>query len=188
MKVLLFLFLLQISVYSLSQVATDTINLNMVNYTLLNELIFQKHNEERAKVGRQLRVKDDISKSASQYQVDYMSHYSIVCHDNDKLFNGVLLASPLDRFNYFSKNIKSNQTHLGEICYNFFSGKSHKITYDELAQQAINSFLSSLPHKAIMLSQIRFEGKQYGYFSTSSNLKNGYFNFFVTGFFTYEMD
>jgi hypothetical protein len=186
MKTALFFILLS-SVVSFSQTKNDTIDFNKVNYTLLNDLIFQKHNEEREKEGSQLRIKDDICKSASQYQVDYMSTYSVVCHDNDKSFRGVILSGPRDRFNYFSKGSKLNQTYHGEICYNFFCGKSHKITYEDLAQQTINAFLSSVPHKVVMLSHITSPGKQYGFFSTTSTQKSGYFNFFVTGFFGYVL-
>jgi len=151
MKTALFFILLS-SVVSFSQTKNDTIDFNKVNYTLLNDLIFQKHNEEREKEGSQLRIKDDICKSASQYQVDYMSTYSVVCHDNDKSFRGVTLTGPRDRFNYFSKGSKL-----------------------------------TVPHKAVMLSHITTPGEQYGFFSTTSTQKSGYFNFFVTGFFGYVL-
>jgi|LakMenEpi03Aug12_release.lakeMendotaPanAssembly.Ray.scaffolds.fasta_scaffold325367_2 hypothetical protein len=188
MKNIITILFVFICVFGFSQTKNDTIDFNNVNYGLLNDLIFQKHNEERLKIGRQVRIEDNICKSASQYQVGYMSQYSEVCHDNDKVFNGVILHTPLDRFNYFSKGSKLGQTYHGEICYNFFSGKTHKITYEQLAQQTITAFMESTSHKAIMLSRLTCLSKQYGYFSTTSTLKNGYFNFFVTGFFTYRME
>ena len=60
MKTALFFILLS-SVVSFSQTKNDTIDFNKVNYTLLNDLIFQKHNEEREKEGSQLRIKATIS-------------------------------------------------------------------------------------------------------------------------------
>ena len=188
MKNILTIALIFIFVFGFSQTKNDIIDLNNVDYNLLNDLIFKKHNEERAKVGSQTRIKDNICKLSSQYQVDYMSQYLVVCHDNDKSFRGVTLPGPEDRFNYFSKGSKMKQTYHGEICYNFACGKNHKITYEDLAQQTINAFLSSLPHKVIMLSHITVPGKQYGFFSTTSTQKNGCFNFFVTGFFTYYLE
>jgi len=94
----------------------------------------------------------------------------------------------LSRILQASQGSKLGQTYHGEICYNFFSGKTYKITYEQLAQQTITAFMESKSHKAIMLSHLTCPSKQYGHFSTTSTLKNGYFNFFVTGFFTYHID
>lgn len=167
------------------QSKNDTINFNKVNYTLLNDLIFEKHNEERKKQGVQLRVKNDVCRLSSQYQADYMAHYSIACHDNQFNFRGVKLYEPKDRVNYFMESLKVTNKYEGEICYAYFCDTNFKITYEQLAQRTIDSFMKSLPHKIIMLGRNTFDSDQNGYFSVSTSLNNGLFNFYVTGLFTY---
>lgn len=189
MKNILTLAILLVFVFGFSQTKNDTIDFNHVNYTLLNDLIFQKHNEERVKDGSPNRIKENVCKLSSQYQADYMSQNFVICHDNDKSFRGVFLHEPSDRFDYFCKGSKIKSRFESEICFYYAGNSRIKYTYDQLAQEVIDSFLSSDSHKTLMLSGLfSFSGKQYGFFSTASSLKNGYFRLYVTGVFSHHLD
>jgi uncharacterized protein YkwD len=172
----------------LAQQPQDQIDFRNVNYTLLNQLIFEKHNQKRKEAKAQPRLKDAVCQSAAQYQADYMSEYLLICHTNDFSFRGVKLQNPGDRMNHFNGTSKKARNYSGEICYCFYSGAAYVITYEELAQKTVDAFMKSPPHKEIMLSQMTYPGAQSGYFATSSNLKKGQFNYFVTGIFSYELD
>jgi uncharacterized protein YkwD len=189
MKILLFLFLLQISGYSLSQVATDTVDLKNVNHSFLSELILEKCNEERAKVGAVPFIPNKVCQMTAQYQSDYMSHFLTPTHYNNNTFQGVKLYGPEDRVDYFNKKNNSKYLYDGEICFSIYDAELYmKYTYEQLAMEAINGFMNSLPHRTIMLTDLekmQIPAIQYGSFATSSNITNGKFSYYVTGAFIY---
>jgi hypothetical protein len=196
MKHIIIILLVLVSVIGFSQSKNDAIDFKNVNHELLNKLIFDKCNEERKKVGAKPYVKDNLCKESSQYQCDYMANYQITTHFNDKVFRDVKLYGPEDRFDFFSKKLKIKHNYDGEIGHVLGGiGLFEKITYDELAQEAINAYLNSLSHKVVMLSVLpcesytsiqRCESVQYGYFSTTTSIRNGRFNFYVMGILAYD--
>lgn len=185
MKNILTLAAMFIFVFGFSQTKNDTIDFKKVNYGLLNQLLFEKCNQEREKIGSQTLTTNEVCKSAAQYQVDYMSNFLITTHYNDKSFRGVQLYKPRDRFEYFNTQLKSNSTYHGEICFNAILNLDEKFTYDQLAQRVINGFMGSHSHKAIMTNTTVYESTQFGAFASTANISGGYFNFYVTGVFGY---
>lgn len=191
MKHLFILVLVFVSLIGLSQTKNDTVDFKNVNHALLNQLILEKCNQERVKVGADPLIKDKTCFMAAQYQSNYTSHFLIATHYNDNPFQGIKLYSPEDRVNYFSKKTNSKNQYDGEIFYSLYNVELYlKYTYDELAQKTIDGYMSSTPHRNDVLKNFKimdFLSKyvSYGDFATSSNITNGKFNFYAVGVFTY---
>jgi uncharacterized protein YkwD len=178
-----------LSLFCFGQTKTDTVDLKNVNHSFLSELILEKCNEERAKVGAVPFIPNKVCQMAAQYQSDYMSHFLTPTHYNNNTFQGVKLYGPEDRVDYFNKKNNSKYLYDGEICFSIYDAELYvKYTYEQLAMEAINGFMNSLPHRTIMLTDLekmQIPAIQYGSFETSSNITNGKFSFYVTGVTTY---
>lgn len=169
-----------------SQTKTDTVDFKNVSYKLLNQLIFEKCNQEREKVGSDYILQNDVCSNSAEYQSNYMSNFNEITHHNNNIFRGITLYKPIDRFNYFNQKFKSTHIYKGEICFSASLDLGSKYTYDQLSQKVIDGYMFSQGHKTIMLSQPLRCSKQYGDFSSSSNIENGVFNLYVAGVLGYD--
>jgi hypothetical protein len=156
MKKIIYILTFLITSISFSQKRTDPVVYENFNYELFNQLLLEEVNIIRKNINVKPYGKCDISKKASDYQVNYMSYYSTPCHYNDKKFRGILLETPESRVNYFNDKKKTNLFYSEEVCLQNKSDigypKDYPNTYEGFAKYIINGFMSSKPHKMALLS------------------------------------
>jgi len=174
MKTYTSITLIFLSIVLFGQTRNDTVDFNKINYSLINELVFEKGNDERKKVSSVPFNKHEVCFSAAKYQSEYMSSYNILCHVNEFTFQNVKLVKYTDRVDFFSKKLNKEMCPSLEICLMRPFFLNQKITYDNLASQIINQFMKSEPHKLCLLSDTKSESVKYMGFSTSS-IKHGVF-------------
>jgi hypothetical protein len=167
---------------SFCQTRFDTVIFDNVNYSLLNELLLEKANDERKNISVTSYVEHEVCSLSAQYQCEYMTFYNRVCHENNFEFKNEKLVQIDDRVEYFSKRTKKNLVSDYEIClmreYSYFK----KITYEKLSSELIGQFMSSEPHKKCLLLDTKLKHKICLSFSSKTR-KSGErkIKFFVTG-------
>jgi hypothetical protein len=181
MRTYLIILLNFVTITLFGQTRNDTVDFNKINHSLINELVFEKGNDERKKVSAVLFKKHEVCFLAAKYQSEYMSSYNILCHTNEYAFQNVKLVKYTDRIEFFSKKLNKEMHSSIEICLMrpFFFNK--KITYDDLASQIINQFMKSEPHKLSLLLDTKSESVKYMGFSTSSIKHRGFIRIYVAG-------
>jgi len=197
MKKILISIILLFSTLLLSQTKDDVIDFKKINLKLLDSLIFEEAMKERLKEGVSRMKHDEICGEAALYQSEYMSHYNVIGHINDKEFRNVLLKKLGDRFSYFLKNKKTKRvyenkveilTQFKNISYFNNKGISYKgidtKTYQNYAEVIIKGFMSSPSHKFGLLYELSEHGYMCGEYRTFYNSKTDCLS--VTGFFVLD--
>ena len=168
---LLFLFLFSVG---LAQTRKDTIT-GSVDIEYLNSLVLQICNE-RTKSSNVFKTPTTTTFKCAEYQSSYMAKYSVCTHDNDKVHRGIILPDIRDRVNYFNKG--GQPTSISEICtFSYFD--IGEITYEELANNIMNNYFNSEPHRKTI-----FVSYPYGNFSCTLGTYKGGGGVYVTGFFS----
>ena len=187
MKKIITILLFFISSILFSQKKTDSIIYDKFNYDLFNELLLEEVNTQRHILNIKPYNKCNISKKASDYQVQYMKYYSTPCHYNDKKFRGVILGTPKSRVDYFNEKKKPHIFYSDEVCLQSKTSirlaTSHPNTYEGLAKSVISKFMSSKCHKIALLSDyptIPIKNRTAG-FSTSINITENNMVLYVAG-------
>jgi len=179
MKTYLSISLIFVSIILFGQTRNDTVDFNNVNIPLLNDLLFEKANDERKKVSSPLLIKHEVCFLAAKYQSEYMAQHKIVCHKNELPYKGVTLYSFQDRVKFFSKNIKGEMFANYEICLMREHFIDSFITYDNLAYKLINQFMNSKPHRIILLHKKSVHSDTFTGFSTSITKNEKKIKFYV---------
>lgn len=195
-KIILILFV-TFSTLLLSQTKDDVIDFKNINLKLLDSLIFEEAMKERKKEKLNRMFHDEICGEAALYQSEYMSHYNVISHTNDKEFRNVSLRKLGDRFSYFLKNKKTKRIYENKIeiltqFKNINSLNSRGITYHDIinktyqnyAEVIIKNFMSSPPHKFGILYDLSEYGDMCGEFRTFYNDKTDCLS--ITGFFVLD--
>lgn len=145
-----------------SQSKSDTLNLDKINYELLNSLFVEKVNKIRDSLKvRPLKLSKKYSE-ISAYHIEYMTEYDILTHENTKQFKGLILNDFQNRVEYFDKESKIEMAF--EVCVfhpiKFFNVK----TYQEVVDNLVLSYMNS-PHHNLALT---YDSKMYQFYFTSS--------------------
>ena len=142
--------------------------------------------KERDKIGIPPIKKDLICYTAAKYQSEYMSNFKVFDHKNMEKFKGVLLEHSDDRYNFFSKKLKSNKKIVGtmEILVEIIDlNKKYKDlnTYKEYAKTVIEFYLSSPIHRMALL----YDDEKYNTFGDFKTVYNDINkSLYVTGLYS----
>jgi hypothetical protein len=127
---------------------TDTIDVNHIDYTLLEKLVLDVANKERIKNGSKTVMDDKFLKQASYNHLNYEYLNKISCiHEEDSSKQGFTGKSPSIRLENLINDGKVQPC--GEVCS--FSPFNVKQTYNQIAINIVKQFFDSPPHKAIVL-------------------------------------
>lgn len=162
---------------SLSQSKSDTVNLDNINYELLNSLFLEKVNKIRDSIKvRPLKMSKKYSQ-ISIYHTEYMTEYDILTHENAKQFKGLILNDLKNRVKYFDKDLKIEIAF--EVCV-FHPIKFYNVkTYEEIVNNLVLSYMNS-PHHNLALT---YDNKIYQfYFSSSFKLNKKKDKLYHSGF------
>jgi hypothetical protein len=181
MKTCLIILLNFVTIILFGQTRNDTVDFKNINHSLLNELIFEKCNNERVNASLIPFLKHEVCFSAAKYQSDYMSFYNVLCHINDFSFQNMKLKGFQDRVDYFSKKTKKEIAFCFEVCLLRHYFHTNKITYDNLSFELISQFMRSKPHRYFLMIEQVFDEIVYIGFSSTSNKDDEFYRIYVTG-------
>ena len=185
-KIIIGISILVYSNVGSSQTKNDVLDLKNINYKLLDSLVFDEAMKERGKIGRPPIKKDLICYTAAKYQSEYMSNFKVFDHKNMEKFKGILLEHSYDRYDFFSKKLKSNKEIVGtmEILVEIIDlNKKYKNlnTYEEYAKKVIEFYLSSPEHRMALL----YDNEKYNVFGDFKTVYNDINkSLYVTGLYS----
>lgn len=193
MKNIITTILLLLTINLFSQTRKDVFDINKPNLKLLDSLLFEEAMKQRKLNNRKVIERDYICGLSAKYQSEYMSHYNVFEHENDKEFKGVLLKEHQDRFNHFLKKNKSKLKYrtfheilvmLESVDVYNYEGIVSK-TYENYAECLIHYYMTSPGHKATLLYDVD-SGVMVCDFKSEYNQKTK--SLYVTGFYSFAKE
>jgi len=183
MKIIILIFGLTLSsLLSFSQKKTDFIDYYTFNTNLLDKILLEKCNQKRINVSSKPFITTKLTELCAKYKSEYLKINDVISHENKLPYKGVILSKPIDRVEYFNKKLKTDVHYTGEIIHYRGLYKDSLITYDELAELVITSFMDSKPHKITMLHYLKnSEYTPCASFSSSLRIGDDYMHIYVTG-------
>ncbi len=173
----------------ISQTKNDVLDLKSINYKLLDSLVFDEAMKQRDKIGTPPVKKDVICYTAAKYQSEYMSNFKVFDHKNMEKYKGVLLEHSYDRYDFFSKKLKSkkeiiNTTEILVKINNLDKKYLNLDTYEEYAKKVIEFYLLSPAHRAALL----YHNEKYDIFGDFKTVYNDVNKcLYVTGLYSFSI-
>lgn len=151
MKSTLFLFLF-LSFFGLSQSLIDT--------KVIESNLWSLNTKTRINLGYPTRQLCDVSKKASDMQVDYLKQNGLVSHESNIKVKNKTLTSPLERFDYFNKDSVKCKNCSGKIAPKSYGGEvvSYRTNYytkdtninAKIASDIYTGFCNSKGHNHVL--------------------------------------
>ena len=183
-KIILFITLIFCFVLR-SQTRQDKLNLDNINYELLDSLIYEECLKQRKLNGLESFDRDYTCGLAATYQSNYMSFYNTFDHKNDNNFKGALLKKSNERFKFFYKKVKPKYEEfvtfeIISLIPNLDKKYTYPLTYEDYAEFIIGRFLESTTHSYVVLLEEKNENLKGNFKSVYNKTTK---KMYVTGLF-----
>jgi len=136
------------------QTKKDEFDVNHIDYKLLNNTFIEKVNQVRDSLKIEKINLDMMYGNMSRYQSNYMANFDTLTHINEKKFQGVRLKNLKDRLDYFYKN--QNIQFSMEICVKISVKKNNLLTYEDIIEKIVFSYLNSPGHRMALLDSSKY--------------------------------
>lgn len=168
-----------------SQTRQDKLNLDNINYGLLDSLIYEESLKQRKLNGLESFDRDYTCGLAANYQSNYMSYYNTFDHRNNYNFKGTLLKKSNERFQFFYNKIKPKYEEfvtfeIISLIPNLDKNYTYPLTYEDYAKFIINGFLNSTSHRYVVLLEEKNENLKGNFKSVYNETTK---KMYVTGLF-----
>lgn len=147
MKNLILISLLTLSIINsiFSQKMHDYIDIDNINYSMIVDTIINDLNEQRKIHGLPELTYKKVNEMATKYHTDYLLENGGKSRIHTKKYKEVILTTPQDRINYFSKMYNEDKTDVKIRCSHYirdnYKGKL-KYTYKEYNNKIVNHIKS----------------------------------------------
>jgi len=189
--IVIFFFLIGVNVFSQSLVDIKRIESNL----------WDLNTKTRISLGYDARQLCDVSKKASDIQVDYLKQNQLVSHESHIKVKNKVLTEAIQRFDYFNKDSVRPKNSSGNISVKYFRGEvvSYRTNYYtkdtninlKIASDIYKGFCNSKGHNYILNSDIKIKNlSSGGNFSVrvvvlSENENNYYLAIYCVGVFSH---
>jgi hypothetical protein len=152
MKTTSLFFFLFLTFFGLSQTLIDT--------KVIESNLWNLNTKKRISLGYDVRQLCDVSKKASDMQVDYLKQNGLVSHESNIRVKNKVLTEASQRFDYFNKDSVKTKNSSGKIAPKSFAAEvvSYRTNYYtkdtninlKIAQDIYNGFSNSKRHNYIL--------------------------------------